>query len=410
MTADNLTVAGRRFRTRADYEAALRDQKKIENIKEKTDLNNPKQLYQLFAELQSGVYRFETTVGNDFDDEIYEQIEQLKAKGITPDNAAGYIGSKNAKKAKATKTAKAASVKKNTAAAGKTASKSSKKVKLEDYDKRMQKQIISELKRQERRRRFVIIAASLVAVLCFGYFGWYYYSSAKTDSDYGQLAELKNSDALADKNVTRKNEISLHKTGEIQLPDILDEYKTLYEKNKRLIGWLKIDDTIIDYPVMQTTNNDYYLDHNFNQESDKNGSIFLDTACSVYPRSTNLIIYGHHMKSGKMFGGLQKYAKESYGKEHSIIQFDTIYEKGTYQVMYVFRSQVYNENDIIFKYYQFIDANSEEEFNSYMREMAALSLYDTGVTANYGDSLITLSTCDNSQQDGRFVVVAKRIG
>ena len=191
---------------------------------------------------------------------------------------------------------------------------------------------------------------------------------------------------------------------------MLDEYKTLYEKNKRLIGWLKIDDTNIDYPVMQTSNNEYYLDHNFNQEYDKNGSIFMDYACSAYPKSTNLILYGHHMKSGNMFGNLQKYAKESYGKEHALIQFDTIYEKATYQVMYVFRSQVYNEDDIVFKYYQFIEANSEAEFDSYMNEMSKMSLYDTGVIAKYGDSLLTLSTCDHSQEDGRFVVVAKRVG
>ncbi|MDE6203930.1 MAG: class B sortase, partial [Lachnospiraceae bacterium] len=140
-----------------------------------------------------------------------------------------------------------------------------------------------------------------------------------------------------------------------------------------------------------------------------NGSLFLDYNCTAYPRSTNMIIYGHHMKSGQMFGQLQKYAKQSYGEKHAYIQFDTIYEKATYQVMYVFRSQVYNENDIVFKYYQFIDANSEEEFNSYMSEMAALSLYDTGVTASYGDILLTLSTCDNSQADGRVGGVAKRI-
>lgn len=194
------------------------------------------------------------------------------------------------------------------------------------------------------------------------------------------------------------------------MPDVLEEYQTLYQKNKKLIGWLKIDDTIIDYPVMQTSNNEYYLDHNYNQEYDKNGSIFLDKDCSIYPRSTNLIVYGHHMKSGKMFGQLQQYAKESYGKKHGVIQFDSIYEKGTYQVMYVFRSQVYNEDDFVFKYYQFIDANSKEEFDSYMKEMAAISLYDTEVTADYGDSLLTLSTCDHSQEDGRFVVVAKKIG
>ena len=196
---------------------------------------------------------------------------------------------------------------------------------------------------------------------------------------------------------------------EIELPDVLDEYKTLYNKNRRLIGWLKIDDTIIDYPVMQTSSNEYYLDHNFNQEKDNNGSIFMDKDCAAYPRSQNLILYGHHMRSGKMFGDLEKYAKESYYKEHSIIQFDTIYEKGTYQVMYVFRAKVLKENEIAFKYYQFIDAISGEEFNSYMKEMERMSLYDTGVTAEYGDDLLTLSTCDNSQTDGRFVVVAKRV-
>lgn len=407
MTADNLMVAGRRFRTRADYEAALRDREKIDAIKSRTNLEDPKAVYRLFAELQNGVYRFESVVGNDFDDEIYEKIELLKEKGITAENADAFSSGKGRKKA-----GKKRSVGKEAPKAEKQKKKNAgdlKTAKLEDYDKKMQKQILSELKKQERRRKLLTAAASIVAILCFGYFGLYYYNSAKADSDYGQLAGLKNSDVLADKNSARKNEVALHKTGEMKLPDILDEYKTLYEKNKKLIGWIKIDDTIIDYPVMQTTNNEYYLDHNFNQETDKNGSIFLDADCSVYPRSTNLILYGHHMKSGKMFGGLQKYAKESYGKEHPIIQFDTIYEKGTYQVMYVFRSQVYNENDVVFKYYQFIDANSEGEFNSYMREMAALSLYDTGVTAEYGDSLITLSTCDNSTQDGRFVVVAKRI-
>lgn len=390
MTADGLTVAGRRFRTRADYEAALRDQKKIDTIKSQTDLNDPKQLLELFGELQSGVYRFETSVGNDFDDEIFEKVEFLK------------------KQKNSIKSADKSSKKKNKAPKKEKVNKKAAKAKsLKDYDKDMQKQILDELKKQEKKRRLIVILASTVAVLCFGYFGIYYFFSARTSMDYNELAALKGSDALVDETV-QYDDLLIHKTSN-RLPDVLDEYKTLYEKNKKLIGWLKIDDTIIDYPVMQTSNNEYYLEHNFNQEYDKNGSLFLDCDCSIYPRSTNLIIYGHHMKSGQMFGQLQKYAKESYGKEHSVIQFDSIYEKATYQVMYVFRSQVYNEDDLVFKYYQFINANSEEEFNSYMKEMEAMSLYDTGVTASFGDSLLTLSTCDHSQTDGRFVVVAKRI-
>lgn len=421
MAAGDLMVAGRRFRTRADYEAALRDQKKIDTIKAKMDLEDPRQLYKLFSALQSGAYRFETAVGTDFDDAIFEEIEKMKKRGITPANA--RVSQENKKKEKgkrkkepASGALKAAKVSKEKALippGGKHPEKIAEKNagsgngnQLEEYDREMQQQILNELRRREKRRKWIIAIASIVAVLSFGYFGVYYFFTARTSMEYETLAGLKGSDVLAGNQ--EKNEFFLHKQS-LKLPDVLDEYKTLYEKNKKLIGWLKIDDTIIDYPVMQTSDNEYYLDHNFNQEYDKNGSLFLDCDCSIYPRSTNLIIYGHHMKSGQMFGQLQMYAKESYGKKHSIIQFDSIYEEGTYEVMYVFRSQVYNEDDLVFKYYQFIQANSEEEFNSYMEEMAAMSLYDTGVTASYGDSLLTLSTCDHSQTDGRFVVVAKRI-
>lgn len=418
-TTDKLTVAGIRFRTRADYEAALRDQKKIEAVKAKVDFDNPKQIYRLYAELQAGSYRFETQIGKDFDDEIYEKVEYFKRQGVPPNNAGiplqekakGVHGGREGRSAEKRSTAKQKPTKQKPVkekAPGKDneGKRRASRVRLEDYDKEMQQEILAVLKKKERLRKLLVAAASLIAIGCFTYFGVYYYFSARTNAEYTELAALKGSDTLA--NTKTVNQISLHKKT-IKMPDVLDEYKTLYEKNKKLIGWLEIDDTIIDYPVMQTGDNEYYLDHNFNQEYDKNGSLFLDYNCNIYPRSTNLIIYGHHMKSGQMFGQLQKYAKESYGEKHSIIRFDSIYEEAEYQVMYVFRSQVYNEDEFVFKYYQFIDANSEEEFNSYMEEMASLSLYDTGVTASYGDSLLTLSTCDNSQTDGRFVVVAKRI-
>lgn len=397
MAADSLTVSGRRFRTRADYEAALRDQKKIDTIRSQTNLNDPGQLYELFGKLQSGAYRFETQVGTDFDDEIYEKIENLKKNGATEGSLHKSTKVHSGKAEKKDKSKKQ----------DKKGKKSRRTPDFAEYDKDMQNQILAELKKQEKRRRLIVVLASLVAAASLGYFGVYYFFSIRTNMEYEQLAELKGSDVLG-KSSQQKDTRLVHRTT-FDMPDVLDEYKTLYEKNKKLIGWLKIDDTIIDYPVMQTLDNEYYLDHNFNQEYDKNGSLFLDCDCSVYPQSTNLIIYGHHMKSGQMFGQLQKYAKESYGEKHSVIQFDSIYEKAEYQVMYVFRSQVYNEDDLVFKYYQFINANSEEEFNSYMKEMQAMSLYDTGVTASYGDSLLTLSTCDHSQTDGRFVVVAKRI-
>ena len=403
MTSENLSVGGVRFRTRADYEAALRDQKKIDEIRAHVDFNNKKQLEGLFNEMQAGGYRFETIIGTHFDDEVYEKMEQMKKNLPVQKKERKRLLKKNGKNT-LRKGVKA------TALAGRQTSGS--KVKNPEnnakYQAVIEKEALKELQKAEKLRKKIVVLASIVAVASLGYFFVYYYFSARTNMDYDQLASLKGSEALSSGTQQEQNTFSLHKSS-VRLPDILPEYETLYNKNKKLIGWLKIDDTNIDYPVMQTSDNTYYLDHNYNQEYDKNGSIFLDYNCNVYPRSTNMIVYGHHMKSGNMFGNLQKYAKESYGKKHSVITFDTIYEKAQYQVMYVFRSQVYNEDDIVFKYYQFIEANSETEFNSYMQEMSELSLYDTGVTAEFGDSLLTLSTCDSSQTDGRFVVVAKRI-
>ncbi|MBD5488247.1 MAG: class B sortase [Lachnospiraceae bacterium] len=391
-------VSGRRFRTESDYQAALRDQAKIEKIKTQVNMEQPGEVITLYADIGAGAYRFETVVGNDFDDEIYELAKQYKRQGYDK-NSRLPTGKK--------KKSKAGSPQKEARRTGKTTPLKEKKVSLDEFDKEMQKEILHELKKRERRRKLAVVICSLVAVLCFGYFGIYYYFSDRTQADYEDLAELKGKgNSTLTGSLFREIHYSEDETIELE---VLEEYRTLYSKNKKLIGWLKIDDTNIDYPVMQTANNEYYLDHNFNQEYDKNGSLFLDKDCDVVHRNTNLIIYGHHMKSGKMFGNLNRYSSEEYGKKHSQIQFDTIYEKGTYEVMYVFRSRIYNEDEVVFKYYQFFDAASEKEFDSNMQEMAALSLYDTGVKASYGDELLTLSTCDSSETDGRFVVVAKRV-
>lgn len=385
-------VAGRRLRTEAEYQAALRDQALIQKIRSQVDLEQPGEVITLCADMKAGKYRFETVVGNDFDDEVFELAEEYKNQGYHKDSRISGKKRKQKPKQKAKQASK---------------QKKQKKVSLDDFDAAMQKEILAQLKKRDRRRKLLVFLCSVVAAGCFGYFGVYSFFVEKNETDYANLSQLKGNNALTG---SLFRGVTIHYTEEEELElEVLEEYQTLYNKNKRLIGWLKIDDTNIDYPVMQTTNNEYYLDHNFNQEYDKNGSLFLDKDCDVVHRNTNLIIYGHHMKSGRMFGNLNSYSSKEYGEKHSLIQFDTIYEKGTYEVMYVFRSRIYNEDEVVFKYYQFLDAASATEFDSYMQEMAALSLYDTGVTASYGDALLTLSTCDSSETDGRFVVVAKRV-
>jgi len=277
-------------------------------------------------------------------------------------------------------------------------------------DEKLKKAVIEELKRQERRRKAIITFCIVAAIGCFGYFFFYQYMAERTEITTTNWAEQIRSGAGKGATVDTDAPVIVHKTGEKEAPPVLEKFVPILKDNKSVIGWLSIPGTDIDYPVMQTQNNDYYLTHNFNQQYDKNGSIFLDANCDVIDRPTNLIIYGHHMKSGKMFGSLDAYANEDYYKSHQTFQFDTIYEEGTYAIAYVFRSQVYAENEITFKYYQFINANSEAEFYSNMQAMADMSLYQTGVVPQYGDELVTLSTCDRSQTaEGRFVVVGVKI-
>ncbi len=395
----DMEVAGRVFRTKADYMAALRDQEKIDAIRLQLDPEQPGEVISLDEEISAGKITFESLIGRDFADEIAEAAEQFRGKGYTKTSI--YKLSKKEQKRRAAN--RAASVLATDSA------KKDARTSLSETNPGMQRQVRGILKRRELRRRIIVIVCAAIALGCFAYYGIYYYFADKSTMDYEELSSLKGSSTLSG---STHSSLVIHYTTEdeeeVEL-SVLDEYATLYEKNKSLIGWLKIDDTNIDYPVMQTVNNEYYLDHNFNQEYDKNGSLFLDADCDVVHRSTNLIIYGHHMKSGKMFGSLNKYSSESYYEKHPYIQFDTIYEKGTYEIMYVFRSRIYNEDEVVFKYYQMIDISSAQEFDSDMRQMAEMSLYDTGVTASYGDELLTLSTCDYTESDGRFVVVAKKI-
>ena len=389
MTSERRILCGHRFTNEADYEAALRDLNKIEEIKKKTDFKQKASLEALYNDLQTGQITFESVLGQEFDDEVYEAYISLKNNSSVQTNKSGA--------SLKTKSNKSDNVK--------------SKISLDDFDEEMQEQILKELKKKERIRRCILIACGMIAVGCLVYFGIYEYMNIRTGRDAQELAaSIKEEDSFVPPVNSEDDKYYASITeGPDGLPQVLYKYEDLFNQNKSLIGWVQIADTVIDYPVMQTVNNEYYLDHNFHQEYDKNGSIFLDASCSVYPRSTNLIIYGHHMKSGSMFGSLQNYQSESYYEDHKIIQFDTIYEEGTYEVMFVFRDRVYSQEDVNFKYYEFIDANSEEEFYSYMDEMAAASYYDTGVVAQYGDQLLTLSTCDYQQDNGRFVVVARRI-
>ncbi len=191
-------------------------------------------------------------------------------------------------------------------------------------------------------------------------------------------------------------------------PAMLSKYMELHEDNNDLAGWLSIEGMRIDYPVMQCEDDEYYLHHDFYGEDSKYGCLYVRAQADL-EAGTNFVIYGHNMKDGAMFGDLDLYLKESFYKEHAIISFDTLYEERSYEIVAVFRSKVYNADEDVFKYYQFYQADTEEEFEDFYSHIKELSLYDTGVEAQFGDTFLTLSTCAYHVKDGRLAVVAKRI-
>lgn len=227
----------------------------------------------------------------------------------------------------------------------------------------------------------------------------------ETEVDYSLLGEreLKTGEVAT-------VSVSESESEEIIVKSILPKYQKLYEENTELSGWITIDDTVIDYPVMHIPeDNNFYLNHNFYKEKDRYGSLFLDKSCNVLLPSTNYIIYGHNMKDGSMFGDLMNYKEKSFYEQHNIIHFDTIYEVADYEIIAVFLSEVYNKNEDVFKYYQFTKVNNKDEFNEYIKNIKELSLYEIDITAVFGEQLLTLSTCEYSTENGRLAIVAKKL-
>ena len=186
-----------------------------------------------------------------------------------------------------------------------------------------------------------------------------------------------------------------------------EKYAAVYEQNSDFVGWISIEGTNIDYPVMQTIDNpNYYLKRSFEKQYSDYGVPYVQENCDL-ELSDNCVIYGHHMNNGSMFADLCKYADEEFYREHKTIHFDTLSDFGEYEIVAVFKTVAYSQQG--FKYYHFTRADSAEDFDDYIAKCKELSLYDTGVSAEYGDRLITLSTCEYSRQNGRMVVVAKRI-
>lgn len=193
-------------------------------------------------------------------------------------------------------------------------------------------------------------------------------------------------------------------------PQILPEYLPFYEMNNDMVGWISIKDTKVNYPVMQTSpsNRDYYLKRNFYKMASDWGAIYAREVCDINRPSDNITLYGHHMKDGSMFAQLSKFQFKDFWQTHQTFTFDTLYERHTYKIWAVFKTSA-NLGDNHFPYHRFSDAATEEEFTEFVNTVKRLDYYDTGIIPVYGDKLLTLSTCEYTLDNGRFVVCAVRV-
>ncbi len=261
--------------------------------------------------------------------------------------------------------------------------------------------------------KLIRIILLIIFVVCLIRIGQAYYLSVSHERQQEELRNFLDYDnsISQENNIANWNnkkfikENKKIKQGELS---ILKKYKTLYQKNNDLVGWIFIEGTNINYPVMQCEEDAYYLSHNFYKKKDKYGCLYVKAIADVNTPATNFIIYGHNMKDNSMFGNLEQYKEEIFFKEHAYINFDTLYEERVYQIISVFQTQISKEENG-FRYYQFYQADTEEEFLYFYENIKKIALYDTKVTAEFGDTFLTLSTCFGQMENVRFVVIAKRI-
>ena len=246
---------------------------------------------------------------------------------------------------------------------------------------------IKETKNQKQRIFIIIFIISICAIT------YYFYNINKNNG----------------KNILANTDIDKEKVTEQRTERML-QVEELKKKNEDIIGWIEIEGTNINFPVVQGTDNEYYMKHTYNKENSTDGAIFLDKNYDWNIPSSNLLLYGHNNKNGTMFQNLLKYKDESFYKKHPTIRFTTINDDSQYEIISAFLSRVYYEDEQnVFRYYYFINANDETEYNNYVEESKKASLYDTKKSAEYGEQLLTLSTCSYHTEDGRFAVVAKKV-
>ena len=267
-------------------------------------------------------------------------------------------------------------------------------------------------------KKKIYIAAVIVFALVFAVSAFmlirYYAGISKSQAAFDELAQIKEQaqqQAQTDPTAGQDSDplmavVADPETGEEKL--VLAEYAPIYNLNPDTVGWIAIDGTNINFPVLHKPDvTDYYLYKDFYGKYSNQGAIYVREQCDVFAPSDNVTIYGHRTNAGTMFAALQGYQKKDFWQEHQMIRFDTLTEHHTYQIFAVFIIASTEDSD--FPYHLFVNEEQPGDMDRFVTQCKGYSLYETGVSAGPGDKLITLSTCVGSRNVDRLVVVAKRI-
>lgn len=353
------------FQTFHEYRDGQEDVRKIECINKELNIQDPEVAVRLYNDIRSGKIVFKTPIG----DQFFAHLADIVA-----DKSVDL---------------------------------------LED------KAVVEEAEGKVKYQKILGVGFVILAVVSFAVFGIAELRDIVTTRQMQKLANQV--EVPKEEDSAKKQENNTEATGDgaaeattpkeettTQNLTVLPEYAELIQQNPEMVGWISIDDTGINYPVVQKDNT-YYLTHGFDQSNNTNGSIFMDERCSIVSPTINTIIYGHNMKSGMMFGGLKNYLQAGYLEGHKYIQFNTIYEKRTYEIVAVCLSEVQYQDEDAYRYYDFITSTSAQDLQDFVENVDTLAVYGNADGLTQQDKLLTLSTCNSYTEDGRLFVVAKQV-
>ncbi|QDQ03399.1 class B sortase [Lysinibacillus fusiformis] len=205
--------------------------------------------------------------------------------------------------------------------------------------------------------------------------------------------------------IEKEADVSLTSTDDLLAKyTIRPQFNELLAVNDRIVGWISVDNTKLNNPILQADNNDFYLNRNFKDRESRAGSVFMDYRNDALDMNRNTILYGHAMKNGTMFGSLKNYLNQDYADAHRTIYLDTLYEGYDIEVFAAY------ETTIDF-YYIETEFNSNDDFLQFIKKVQTRSTIDMNIDIGPDDKILTLSTCKDSvmSDDHRFVVQGRLV-